>query len=249
MAPSNSLSRGHHRSSSRTRNKKKQKRGGGVGDRGAAVIVASRRRVTCCGVCGWYCFLRIGFFIFIFVFLLVSLYHQLLDHCSGCPLQCSCQLHYWRNYRFPWVMVALFLHGRQRVHSANWLRWGQRPQFVNCCLTSCRYGVVVAVTRARYLQDSTVHSLVLVLNPPLFFQLFSLPLLLLLFLVMVMLRVVLFSVSLHFQVSLLVNYHFCFFVFFRFSLYCLLLLFFVSPSSSLTFSNAPTPVQECLVEY
>ncbi|RNC37788.1 hypothetical protein TcCL_NonESM13033 [Trypanosoma cruzi] len=99
---------------------------------------------------------------------------------------------------------------------------GKHPQFVNCCLTSCRFGVVVAVTRARYLQGSTVHSLVLVLNLPLFFQLLSVPLLLVLLLVMVMLRVVFFfSVSLHFQVSLLVNYHCFFFVFFRFFLYCL----------------------------
>ncbi|RNC34940.1 hypothetical protein TcCL_Unassigned02224 [Trypanosoma cruzi] len=85
MALSHSLSRGHHRSRSTRNKKKKQKRGGGVGDRGAAVTVARRRRVTCCGVCGWHCFLRIGFFIFIFVSLLVFLYHQLLDHCSGMP--------------------------------------------------------------------------------------------------------------------------------------------------------------------
>ncbi|RNC52968.1 hypothetical protein TcCL_ESM09754 [Trypanosoma cruzi] len=88
MALSPSLSRGHHRSRSRTRNKKKkQKRGGGVEDRGAAVTVTVIFicRITCCGVSGWHCFLRIAFFIFIFVFLLVSLYHQLLDHCSGMP--------------------------------------------------------------------------------------------------------------------------------------------------------------------
>ncbi|RNC48555.1 hypothetical protein TcCL_NonESM01597 [Trypanosoma cruzi] len=49
-----------------------------------------------------------------------------------------------------------------------------------------------------------------------------------------------FSVSLHFQVSLLVNYHFFSFVFFRFFLYCLFWFFLLSSSSS-TFSSAPTP--------
>ncbi|KAF5217988.1 hypothetical protein ECC02_009105 [Trypanosoma cruzi] len=57
---------------------------------------------------------------FHFVFL-VSLRHQLLDHCWGCRLQCSFQIRYCQHHRFLWVMVALILHGRQMVHSVDWL--------------------------------------------------------------------------------------------------------------------------------
>ncbi|KAF5216997.1 hypothetical protein ECC02_010180 [Trypanosoma cruzi] len=73
---------------------------------------------------------------FHFVFLLLSLHHQLLDHCWGCRLQCYCQLHYWRHHRLPWVMVALILHGR--------------------------LGRVVALARVVNPQCWTVHSLLLV---------------------------------------------------------------------------------------
>ncbi|RNC56405.1 hypothetical protein TcCL_ESM06049, partial [Trypanosoma cruzi] len=58
---------------------------------------------------------------FHFVFLLLSLHHQLLDHCSECALQCSFQIRYWQHHRLPWVMVAWILHGRQMVHSVDWL--------------------------------------------------------------------------------------------------------------------------------
>ncbi|KAF5214467.1 hypothetical protein ECC02_012934 [Trypanosoma cruzi] len=58
---------------------------------------------------------------FHFVFLLVSLHHQLLDHCSGCRLQCSCKLRYWRHHRLSWMVVAWILHGRQMVHCVDWL--------------------------------------------------------------------------------------------------------------------------------
>ncbi|RNC33758.1 hypothetical protein TcCL_Unassigned03509 [Trypanosoma cruzi] len=74
--------------------------------------------------------------LFPFCFLFVFLRHQLLDHCSGCPLQCSFQLYYWRHHRLPWVMVALILHGR--------------------------LGRVVAVARVVNPQCGAVHSLLLV---------------------------------------------------------------------------------------
>ncbi|RNC33298.1 hypothetical protein TcCL_Unassigned04019 [Trypanosoma cruzi] len=100
---------------------------------------------------------------FHFVFLFVSLHHQLLNDCSACALQCYCQLHYWRHHRLPWVMVALILHGRQMVHCIDWLRWRQRCLFVNCCLSPFRFGLLLAVPRPLKPQNWTVYSVLLLL--------------------------------------------------------------------------------------